>query len=476
MPPVTVVHPRGETTRSVSSLAELNAYVINRGWGLQTGDYAAAYQTVTGQAYAPAAADATGTGLAPLPLSLRPDALSAPVGPAPAMVAQACQPGHGWASTGNGGTVNLNDASDTTFGSQCITLTTDGTNTTQTHVTRSGLTLDMSGKSFVLWVMCPDVSRLKSIELRLGDATWANFFYLEPESQRTASQGDRWLQSGRWQRFVFPWSVFETSVGTPSRAAIAQVRITPKDYANGNPAVLRVAGFGTQPEQAIAVCSFTVDDGWSEQWNLFRPILNGKGWPATAFPIVNLLGTGAGTYMTLAQVRDLQEVHGWEIGAHAYTAAVHNATGGFTGVSDTALDADLAALKQWLVDNNFNGRDYLAYPQGFNDTRTITIARRYFAAARTQSQYRRETLPTGDRMRTRTVNLGTGPTLATITALVDEAVANREWINFTGHRLAATAENGSTWRTVDFQGLCDYIAGQNIRVLTYGQALRSVAP
>jgi Pectate lyase superfamily protein len=57
MPTVIVVHPRGETTRGVSSLTELNSYVINRGWGLQAGDYADAYLAVTGQPY-PALTDA----------------------------------------------------------------------------------------------------------------------------------------------------------------------------------------------------------------------------------------------------------------------------------------------------------------------------------------------------------------------------------------------------------------------------------
>jgi Head domain of trimeric autotransporter adhesin len=57
MPSVTVVHPRGETTRSVSSLTELNAYVINRGWSVQAGSYPDAYLAVTGQPYAAPAAD-----------------------------------------------------------------------------------------------------------------------------------------------------------------------------------------------------------------------------------------------------------------------------------------------------------------------------------------------------------------------------------------------------------------------------------
>jgi acetyl esterase/lipase len=62
MPTVTVVHPRGETTRDVSDLAALNAYVINRGWSLQSGDYAAAYLALTGQPYAaPTAGTATAT-------------------------------------------------------------------------------------------------------------------------------------------------------------------------------------------------------------------------------------------------------------------------------------------------------------------------------------------------------------------------------------------------------------------------------
>lgn len=48
MPPVTLVNNRGATL-DVSSVRELQAYVINRGWVPQSGTYADAYQTVTGQ-------------------------------------------------------------------------------------------------------------------------------------------------------------------------------------------------------------------------------------------------------------------------------------------------------------------------------------------------------------------------------------------------------------------------------------------
>jgi peptidoglycan/xylan/chitin deacetylase (PgdA/CDA1 family) len=50
MPSVTLVSPRGDNTRDVSSLVDLNLYVNNRGWSPQSGTYASAVQTITGAA------------------------------------------------------------------------------------------------------------------------------------------------------------------------------------------------------------------------------------------------------------------------------------------------------------------------------------------------------------------------------------------------------------------------------------------
>jgi peptidoglycan/xylan/chitin deacetylase (PgdA/CDA1 family) len=312
------------------------------------------------------------------------------------------------------------------------------------------------------------------LELRIGDGTFANFFYLKLESDQAASVGDRYLVSGKWCRLVLPWGALDASTGAPARNSSAQVRLTPVDKGAG-PVTVHFAGFGYLPESSAGYVSFTVDDGWIDQWNIVRPTLNQYGWPATVFPIVDLLGQSS--YMTLQQLQTLQNEHNWEIGAHAMTVAHHNAVGGFTALSAADLDVELVGIKSWLLVNGFRGHDYFAYPQGlYNDT-VIAGMRTYFAAARTQHGFRRETLPVGERHRTRSVNLGgTGTTLAQAQAMVDETVTNKEWLNFTIHKLGATLVDGSTWIASDFQALCAYIAGKGsaMQVRTYGQALRTV--
>jgi parallel beta-helix repeat protein len=67
MPSVTLVSPRGDTTRDVTTVPALDAYVRNRGWAPQTGDYAAAYQTLTGQTYTPGASGGSAAASIPEP-------------------------------------------------------------------------------------------------------------------------------------------------------------------------------------------------------------------------------------------------------------------------------------------------------------------------------------------------------------------------------------------------------------------------
>jgi peptidoglycan/xylan/chitin deacetylase (PgdA/CDA1 family) len=406
---------------------------------------------------------------------LRPSGLSAPAGPSAVMIAPATEAGHGWVGTPGAGTANVNDTSDFLLGSQSIKLVTTGSGAFSAFATKSSLTYDLTGRVPVLWVKCDDVTKLKAIEVRLGDATFANFFYFEFESAITLSTQDRYIRSGVWHKLVLPWGAKGTDTGTPNRAALTQVRVTPLDNGTG-PVTIHVNGFGYQPEPAQypnGVVSICCDDGWVDGWNTHRPALDKYGYVATAMPIVDRIGN-FGTYMTLAQLKSLQDDYGWEIAAHAFTDAAHTATGAFSSLSAADLEVELRSLKQWGVDNGFRGFDYFAYPQGVYNDAIIANVKKYFAAARSQHIFRRETLPVSDRYRTRTVNLGSPNTLATIQGYIDEASANKEWINFTTHKLGASATDGSTWAATDFASLLAYINGKGMAVRTYGQVLRSV--
>ncbi len=96
------------------------------------------------------------------------------------------------------------------------------------------------------------------------------------------------------------------------------------------------------------------------------------------FPIVDRVGTAGN--MTLAQIKSLCDVNGWDIGGHSYTTAAHAA--GYSALSAADVDADLYNMKQWLMDNGFRGSDFWAWPLGDDSAALQAKVSKYFTYAR----------------------------------------------------------------------------------------------
>jgi peptidoglycan/xylan/chitin deacetylase (PgdA/CDA1 family) len=478
-PPAPVQRINSKTGDVALTAADVGAPPVNRRGLLKAGAVlavvgagAAAFGTGTAAAryQTPATAD---TSYAPQMEVLRPTLT--PKGALPLMTVPANIAGHAWTKTGGQGTVDLNDTTDVMWGTQAVKVTSPGTNSTDCHVTASGLTLDLTGRDPVLWVKVDDVTKLRALEVRLGDATFANFYFFEFEAKATASRNDRYLRSGKWHRLVLPWGAKSVDTGTPNRAVINKIQVSPLDYGTGA-ATVHIGGFGYQPqatEYPNGVCVFIFDDGYLTQFTVARPYLDKYGFPATALPIVDIIGTNA-NYMTVAQLKELQDMHSWEVGAHAYTQGAHNAAGAFTSLSASALDDELRLNKMWLRENGFRGYDLHAYPQGLYNDAVISAVGSYYGVSRSQHSYRRDTLPPTEPLRLRTFNLGSTQTLASAKAAVDEAAANKELLIYTLHDLVSPASTGNQWTPSDFQALVDYVASKNMAVRTLGDALRRI--
>jgi len=193
---------------------------------------------------------------------------------------------------------------------------------------------------------------------------------------------DRW----RLVAFSVSWDASNISVhGSPNRAAITDVMLRVTDDAAGLPVRLHANGIGlvgTPPEKyPNGVITFNFDDDWATMVDPGSTILATHSFPATAYVIVDKLGT-----QDRATVDDLHRLDGtgWDIAAHAFTDADHSAM--FTTLSPVAVETDMVSSREWLIEQGFGGYDHCAYPSGEFDeigqTNVLPIAAKYFTSCR----------------------------------------------------------------------------------------------
>jgi hypothetical protein len=174
--------------------------------------------------------------------------------------------------------------------------------------------------------------------------------------------------------------------------------------------------------------------------------------------------------MTLAQMKALQDLNGWDFGAHASTMAQHIA--GFQGLTEAQLVAEYETIRAWMRTNGLRGESF-AWPNGDSDTLAETVCSRYFRSARTVYNRTHEVIPPTNPYRLRAVN-PTAMTLAQMQAEVLAAKNGKYWLNFIFHDIKTTKSAQNDVATADFQGLVDYINTQAVPVRTVSQVLAAV--
>jgi peptidoglycan/xylan/chitin deacetylase (PgdA/CDA1 family) len=307
----------------------------------------------------------------------------------------------------------------------------------------------------------------------------------------------------------FLWSTIKPGAWTPVTLGTASfVQLLPANKARVDFAALRdfevaIAGavgrqvmlsFGGMEVVAAdkhfprGVISFTFDDGYESQYLLAAPILEARGFTATAYVIRDVIeSTTSGLYMGADQLKDLSG-RGWEIAAHADLIADHNAPSGFASLPTSQLISDWTAQRTWLSELGFSGVRDIAYPQGLFDNRVLGAIQRFgqFDTARTTDFRSVETLPPGDwhRLRCygydRTVAIGPPSLRGSLQWKVDQVAQFGGWLILAFHEITteraggiATNHEGSSMSVASLQVLADYIAMRGIPVRTVRQVWAS---
>lgn len=381
------------------------------------------------------------------------------------------QTGHGWTVLGTPSASNLNDTADFCLGTQSASVTTTGTGGQGAGFDKTGLVINAVGNNIALWIKIDDYSKLGSAILYLGNFDLSSNYNGQILNGASFRESQSVARSGEWVKYIFPFSDLTTIQGTPDRANLTRARLMVFDRQTG-PLKFNFNGLALTDESTTfpqGVVSITMDDNGATQYTAGRPKMDQYGFSATMYPIVSQVSQ-PGT-LTLSQMRALQDVNGWDFGAHASNMTVHAAS--LASYAEAQLVEEFEAIRAWMRDNGFRGESY-AWPQTDSSTDAERIASRYFRSGRGGYYRTHETLPPNNPFRLRSTPIH-GLTLTQMKAEVDLAKTGKAWVIFTVHNIVDTKSTSVDTLRSDFDALIDYIAAQGVAVRTVSQVLDAVS-
>lgn len=489
----------GQTGAVVLTAAEVGADASGAATAEQTRAMAAEAALI------PASAVGAASGVAALDSAQR---LVTPVGdflvPSPAPVSrrpawrsasftQIFQTGHGWSATGSGvSTSHLNDTSTFIKGTQCATITSAGNNGQCAFRIEAGPSFTiLPGQAVRLTFQVVSVTYLQKISFYAGSSSLGNYFSWLAHTHSATSQNI--VQSGEWVQITLDWasvlnasgSYSLSSTGVPSvTTGFTDMQVTFYDTGSG-PVTMHLQAVeiipGTTTTFPNGVISVVTDDSYENFWTLGRPVMDTYGYRGTSYTVAQNIG-GSG-WLTVAQLQQLQDFSGWEIGGHAYTQAAHNA--GYDTLTALQVEDEMRYLRSWMLSNGFPA-DNFAYPLGhFSQTTDGVpidqICSQYFASARSIIEETYETFPAGMPYRVRAqTGIGSGSggiPVSTLTATggaLDRCADDGSWLVLTFHQIVTSGVSGNTQcLQSDFSTLMAAINSRGIPVLPVGDVMRN---
>lgn len=405
------------------------------------------------------------------------------------------QAGHGWTTGGSPASSALNDTSVFCRGTQCATVTTSGTATQASIRVVNGPAVSMTGSALRLTFMVTNAANLNRISFYLGTGGFANYFVLPVTAHSAGAQN--MVEESEWVTLTVGWAAVQSASGTYSLSAVKVPSVTSgftdlqfAVYDSGTgPVTVHLQSAEIIPDTASAfpkgVVSIVTDDSFENFWTYGRPVMDSYGYRGTSYTIAGAIGTPG--YMTLAQLQQMQDCSGWEVGGHAYTLAAHNA--GYETLTAAQVTDEMRFLRAWMLNSGF-GLDSFAYPSGWFSATTDgvpvdRICARYFSTGRSIISEVPETFPPAMPYRVRSLTgitspgITTGTQAASVTAAggpLDRCANSADWLILTFHQVVASGATASTQvNQADFAAVLAGISSRGIPVLPVADVIREHA-
>ncbi|GJL78816.1 MAG: hypothetical protein NPINA01_18050 [Nitrospinaceae bacterium] len=363
--------------------------------------------------------------------------------------------GHGFTKQSAAGT-QTDDTTAHLNGTQSLRLATDGDGVAV--FSRSGLfspALDLTNQSLVMRLKTGDIANTSEITIYLSSDNFSANWYIFPFDDPATN----FYKDGEWVVVTMNFSD-ATVTGSPDRAGINKIQLRVKD--NSSTAVaINFASLGSIPEPGNGMLSFTFDDGWLSQYDEAKKKMSEFGFPGTAYIIKDNVGQPG--FLSLNQMRELEDLHGWEMATHHGT--------NLTTVSLSEAESRIRSEKQWLIDHGFNrGVDHFAIPNGAFNQDLMNLFKKYFRTARTIAPTG-ETFPPADWHRLRVLNVINTTTTTQIASAVDDARTNKYWLILLFHKIVVSPSASTEYSIADFETVVNDIAADGIAVKTISQAI-----
>ncbi|MEU8264518.1 polysaccharide deacetylase family protein [Micromonospora sp. NPDC048999] len=406
------------------------------------------------------------------------------------------QAGHGWTTTGTIGGANLNDSAVFVRGSQSASITTNGAGATAT-LRRFGLpAINLTGKALRLLLRVDNYTQVNTLNFMVGTSSLVNNFKWRFNANTSSSQIG---MAGDWVAVTLHWSEINTAAGAYTLSPTG----APSTTSGFTDLQIQVADKGTGPvslwlqaveiiDSAVStwpkgIISITFDDS-NDSARLAMRKMDTLGFRGTQYTIADAIGTP--DMLTLAELRSLQAMSGWEIAGHSYTSLAHATR--YPNLTAQQVDDDARSLKEWLVSNGFHG-DSFAYPGGryentVDGVPVDQLVARYFGSARTilsevgvSTHVALDAIPAAMPYRMRALSsvssLSPGPNNPTkLTAtggMLDKVASNGGWLNLVFHQIVTGAPTDPAEITqTDFNLIMDAIAAREIPVIPVSDVVR----
>lgn len=368
--------------------------------------------------------------------------------------------GHGW--TAGGGSANLNDTSVPMIGTQSIKIPVPASSSDYAQATLPAFSVE--GKTVrLVWRYTGDITAV--IIYLANEAGLTNRVQINARSSSWDTPGEDMVTE-------ISAADFTVGAGAPDLAAITNVRIFVNAGPGGGTVWLGGLFLVDPPSAALpngaVVMSF--DDSRLDHWTIARPKLAEYGAAGVLFPNCATLISGSASFMSLAQAQYMQDLQGWEVGAHAIDGEHH--------IDHNAQD------EAWLRDHAERlvafGRAHglrvqsFAWPNTASNEFCRQVMRDYFESARGGTGDPNEVVPPTRPMNFRAANAGLY-TLAQMKAKVDRAKAGSGVVHFFFHGLPTVKDTSNDVARQDFYDLVDYVAAQGVPFLTQAQAMSIAA-
>jgi peptidoglycan/xylan/chitin deacetylase (PgdA/CDA1 family) len=198
-----------------------------------------------------------------------------------------------------------------------------------------------------------------------------------------------------------------------------------------------------------AKISFTFDDGYVSSITKAAPALRAHGYTGTAYVTTNYVGRK--NYMTWAQVRNLQNNYGWEIGSHSVSHPL------MTTLTPSQIERETKNSKQIFLNRGLNPQSF-ATPYGDYNSDVVAGIARHYTSHRPFHDSGYNSWPyTNYRLQVQQVQ--SGVSVSTVKSYIDQAKTNNTWLILVFHDIKdtpSTNPNDYEYATNDLSAIAAY--------------------